>query len=349
MPYRAYHLLMGLAGAVAVGVLLLLRASPHGHATTGPRWKRRLLDAGLLLLAALGVDLGAGCRESKDPARSGYAYRDREARRQARRERLRAQRTVGRTAAPPPPTTPRPPALTPPDGSAAASAHREPPRLEPEPDKAAIEAAALGLRSKAPLKLILRTHDEATAIASGARGRYPFDKAGKARVLAELGQAQLACDDLRRAGQLSEAGAGLMKKRLARLHRRVSGFRHKGMRATCYRPAHRPSPQTLSYKRLAARLPLLEELAATGKLNAAVVSKVLAAVRADVLVIEQPDRSSSSSLAGLFGDEPPKKDPEKGKEARARKTLAKKVRRLMARVERRLRRGRPRGLRGAGN
>ncbi len=65
MPYRAYHLILGIAGLLAVVLLVILRANVDQQARTGPRWKQRLLAAGLMLLAAFG--LGPACKGGGTP------------------------------------------------------------------------------------------------------------------------------------------------------------------------------------------------------------------------------------------------------------------------------------------
>ncbi|MFH2010862.1 MAG: hypothetical protein ABI333_29955 [bacterium] len=62
MPHRAYHLALGVLGLLAVLALVLVKADPDRHAQTGPRWKQRLLTAGLVLLAAFGI--GPACKSS---------------------------------------------------------------------------------------------------------------------------------------------------------------------------------------------------------------------------------------------------------------------------------------------
>ncbi len=76
MPHRTYHLVLGLLGLLAVVALLLARADLARQRTTGPRWKRRLVSAGLVLLGVLGLgSFGAqpGCKSSgtKPPATGG--------------------------------------------------------------------------------------------------------------------------------------------------------------------------------------------------------------------------------------------------------------------------------------
>jgi hypothetical protein len=55
MPQRAIHLLIALLGALAVAAIVLLGYDVYRSARAGPRWKRRLLGAGLALLTAIGL------------------------------------------------------------------------------------------------------------------------------------------------------------------------------------------------------------------------------------------------------------------------------------------------------
>ncbi len=329
MPYRAYHVVLGIIGAVAVLTLVILHANPDRHARTGPRWKRRLINAGLLLLAAFGVGpaAGAGCSK-KDPAKSGYAYGEDDGRRRARRAALGTDRLKTRrdryvqTRRPSNAQKPKTPTVKPPPPTTA-GLHQErnvpvPPK-PPEPPKP--QPVVVPANVAAPVALIIRIHDEANAIASGSKGRYPFDKAGKARVLKELTQAQTTCDNLRKAGQLHAPEAALMKQRLARLHTAVNGFRYRGFLASCYKPFARPPAATASVSRLNKRLPHLRRLAATGRLHRAVVKKILIGVKADLKVLE--DKKQVAELG-------------KPKERRSATALAKRVRKQVAQLDRQL-------------
>ena len=60
MPQRAIDVLLAIAGLVTVAGLVLVGVDLRRAAGTGPRWKRRLISAGLVLLAALGM---ASCEE----------------------------------------------------------------------------------------------------------------------------------------------------------------------------------------------------------------------------------------------------------------------------------------------
>ncbi len=54
MPHRTLGIWIGLMGVLAVAALLVLGRNLDKAASTGPRWKRRLVAAGLALLALLG-------------------------------------------------------------------------------------------------------------------------------------------------------------------------------------------------------------------------------------------------------------------------------------------------------
>lgn len=67
MPYRAVYLGLGLLGILAVLLLIVLRADLRRHCTVGPRWKRRLVGAGLLLLGSMGFGADLGCTKKDQP------------------------------------------------------------------------------------------------------------------------------------------------------------------------------------------------------------------------------------------------------------------------------------------
>jgi len=125
---------------------------------------------------------------------------------------------------------------------------------------------------------------EAEAIASGTRGSYPFDRAGKKRVLDELAAAEGLADALAREGKLQPATAALLKLELQYLARGVTSKRPTEMKnATCYKPMlHRPAQDAL--RRIEQRLPLLEKLARSRRVQAAVLRTAVAAVERDLKV-----------------------------------------------------------------
>ena len=222
MPYRALNGLLVVAGLVLALVLMVLGADLALSARSGPRWKRRLLAAGLGLLTSLGL-LTTGCQnaESANPAPS--------------------------TAAP---------------------------------------APGQSLAETPQWKHLTATWKEAEEVASGCRGDYPFDEAGKKKLLDDLATVGTDIDALAKAGQLNDAETGLLREEVKRLVTGVQEKRPTEMSmATCYnlmmmRPAHD------SLSRLQARLPLLEKLAADEKIHPDAVRKVLATIEADVVYLD---------------------------------------------------------------
>jgi hypothetical protein len=111
---------------------------------------------------------------------------------------------------------------------------------------------------------------EADEIAAGKRGPYPFDKAGRDKMLAALGALAGDVDALAVLGFFAGAAADLLKKEIATLADEVSAKRPKEMEmATCYEPMPF-EPGKKSARRLAERADALESLAAAGKVSPAV-------------------------------------------------------------------------------
>jgi len=70
MPHRALNILAAVAGLLVLVGLALLGADLLRAASTGPRWRRRLVAAALMLLAAVGLpacDEPGGGRGGEDP------------------------------------------------------------------------------------------------------------------------------------------------------------------------------------------------------------------------------------------------------------------------------------------
>ncbi len=138
------------------------------------------------------------------------------------------------------------------------------------------------LSSSADWGALLTLWAEAAAIGSGERGPFPFDRAGKESLLAQLEASKARVDALVAQGLINAAEAGLLKADVDTMTAAVSKKRPTEMEmATCYRPMM-PMPARDSRLRLEARLPLLEQLAAEGVLHPEVVERVLQQVEADI-------------------------------------------------------------------
>jgi len=239
---RTLNIILALIGLFVVAALALLGFDAWRAARAGPRWRRRLVTAGLALLGALGIP---SCGGTSDPAASRDA---------------------------------RPSTAT---------------------DKGDV---AVSLKDAAGWRRINATWNEADEIASGKRGPYPFDEAGKKRILAALDSVGTDADALKRKALLSEAEAGLVRIELANLTHGVHEKRPTEERmATCYEPLPLCYAAMQSAERLAARLPLLEGLATSQRIQPVVARKVLGAVEADLALL-----ADEKQLAGYPADARPK-------------------------------------------
>lgn len=250
MGQRTLTIVLALFGLLVIAALALMGCNVYHAARTGPRWRRRLVGAGLSLLALLGV----------------------------------------------------PPA---------ASAAEAPAKL--------VAAESKPLTDSPEWKSLDATWREASEIASGKRGPYPFDAAGKKRLLEALATGTKDVDALQARGLLSEAEAGLLKDDLAVLVNGVQSKRPTELKmATCYAPMPYIPPAKQALGRLSARLPLLEKLAAAGKVQPDAVRKILATVRRDFIDLS------------VKGDAPFFSDADHAKAKEVLKAVAAHVARLKA-------------------
>ncbi len=246
MPYRAVYLGLGVVGVVVVLLLVLFRADLRRHCAAGPRWKRRLVSAGLMLLGATGFGAELGCTKKDQPG-------------------------------------PTPNKIT---------------IEQPKPKDDPVEKPQTPQPKTTWLERIEQTARAAWEVAGGKKGQFPFDRAGKNKMLASLDAAVSNIDELMAAGTLNAGEAGLWQADLKLLRSRVNGFRATEMKkATCYEPMPLMIPARQSMARLAKRLPLLEKMAAADKLHPRVARKVLAQIEQDLAVL-----SSDAELKKLPGD-----------------------------------------------
>jgi len=174
------------------------------------------------------------------------------------------------------------------------------------------------LTSSSQWKQIAATWKDAEAIAAGKRGAYPFDRAGKQRMLERLRACGAKIEALRKAGKISAAGAGLLIKDLQLVTRGVQEKRPKGMRmASCYEPMpHFPARDGL--KRLKERLPLLEQLSRVKRVQPQVLAKVLVTVEQDLALLARKE------MRGRFS----------GKQRREVERMCKRARQLVKGLKR---------------
>ena len=158
---------------------------------------------------------------------------------------------------------------------------------------------------------------ESSEVASGKRGAYPFDEAGKKTLLDALAKADADLAKLEAAGLLGEPESAFLKSELALLTLGVQMKRPVEMRmAECYDPMYIPTPAEQGLTNIEERLPLLEKMAASKRISRAVALKVVQTVERDIAAVEEPNAPRPLSEADS---------------ARA-KDLAGKARTLLARI-----------------
>jgi len=238
MPQKTLNLALALIGACIVTVLLLLGIDAWRSAGAGPKWKRRLVAAGLALLATLGVP---GCGEGDDGATGGSSE-------------------IGCYT---------------------------PISLE--------TMQRVAFRKTTEWTQLLLTWREAEEVASGKRGAYPFDKAGKRALLNAIQEAGRGLDTLASTEKLNETEVKLLQLELARLTEGVQAKRPTEMKmATCYEPmVMRPAHDSM--KRLEARLPLLRSLAASRSFKPEVAAKALTTIEKDIATLSDEKKTAGLS------------------------------------------------------
>ena len=239
MPYKNSTLWIGLLGLLALAVLLLFGRNLDRAASTGPRWKRRLVAAGMMLLAGLG--LMPGCRpEPKQESAKPTGQ----------------QKNTNQT-------------------------------LSAKPAQRQVGARLVLAKQKTGLDAIADVYHRAEAIAAGKKGPYPFDRAGKKKILADLDDAMVRARRLESAEKITRADADLLVTELGLLKKKVMSFRPTEMKnATCYEPG-RMRPYDDTKERLSKRLQVLEHMDARQKLNPKVVRLVRARMERDLAKMEK--------------------------------------------------------------
>jgi hypothetical protein len=146
------------------------------------------------------------------------------------------------------------------------------------------------LEKRREWKRLSGTWKEAEEIASGARGEYPFDRAGKEKLLRDLDAAAADVDALVKDSALDSAEGELLKKQLPHLRDRVASQREQETRnAKCYdMMVVDPLPPTLA--RLREQLPLLQKIAAAKTLHPDVLRKLSMAIEADIQGLSRPSQ-----------------------------------------------------------
>jgi hypothetical protein len=227
MPQRAVNLVLALAGVAAVVLIVVLGLDLARAANRGPRWKRRLVGAGILLLTSLGF-APAGCQEQMPtPSETAAALEA------GGGEKAKADST----AAPEP-----------------AVEYREPQRKLAEEIMLADFAAARDQADEVvfgrPGYVLPEGHFELPLIL--------FTEQDKKELLENLARSAGDVERLLKAGCLTESEAALMRHDIESL---TPGIRAKAPVGSGENAATLVSPSAVAHH-LADRLPFLEKLAA---------------------------------------------------------------------------------------
>lgn len=297
---RTTGLLLTIGGTLLVALLLVVGVDIHRAAQTGPRWRRRLVGAGIMLLATLGM---TGCDPT--PQVTCYAPRpvsDRQGTADELQQRAGALRDAVERGAIGADTL----TVTAANISAemdsliqqASDTEREGIRRQLAVTAGLLEEAhALAVvAGRSPLgdderweQLTVLT-SAARLAGSGKLGPYPFDRAEQQRLLQGLTAGGATLAELQRDGLLNAAEQQLLAQELQYLYRQVSDKRPVEMQmATCYEPMmYLPGRDGL--RRLAARIDWLEQAATEQTLHPEALRAALGTIEDDCALLNDPAR-----------------------------------------------------------
>ena len=303
MPQRAVNLVLVVAGVATVALLMVLGVDLARAANRGPRWKRRMVGAGLLLLGTLGLaPANPGCMISDVPNQTESVNDPVATLRQriASLERLAANEKA------------QPAALENALESLADAVEEMeseeqmsitigevPPAEARELRKRAAELTQTvrdrldgqpgpTLAASPQWKRLIALWQTAEEIATFQRGGYPYSDAEQNRLIHALKQAQCDTAHLAAHSLLEPEEAAAIRIELATLIEGVHEVRPKELRnASCYfcGPINvfgaRPAEQ------IADRLPLLEKMVASDHLRPEVAERVLSTVERDIANLDE--------------------------------------------------------------
>jgi len=304
----AWAVLLATAGLALIAALFLSGADLRRAATTGPMWKRRILTAALAVLSAAGVIATSTPDAQAGPQPGPMCYKPAIIRPPERATMVRAQlavldkvlkaekldeaviqRTIANIEA-------QAKAL-PADGPRGPNTLLKAEVVQKAvAARASIEAGGKDLPHTPQWKRLTKTWEEAEVVAGGGKGPYPFDKAGKKALLADLAARAKDVTGLAAAGLITATESSLLKRELVRLTYGVQAKRPSEMKmATCYKPMWvRPAYESMI--RVVDRAGLLRKLAEGDKLHPAAVEKILAAMEGDLAALA--DEKLTGKLSG---------------------------------------------------
>lgn len=294
---RTTGLLLAAAGALLVALLLVAGVDIQRAAKSGPRWRRRLVAAGIMLLSALGVTacdpnpqvtcyvtvVGGSTSQGLNAAqlrnRAGNLY-DAAIRNDLRADSLAVVSANINAEM---------------DSLIAAASDTERAALKPDLaltlwflDEARAMAVVSGkslLEQDQRWSRLTFLMQEARLAGSGRMGPYPFDRATQERLQRDLVAGDETLTALERDGLLHAAEKALLAQELQHLYALVSEKRPVEMQmATCYEPMmYLPGRDGLA--RLTARIDWLEKAAAAQTLHPEALRAALATIESDCALL----------------------------------------------------------------
>lgn len=312
MTERAWGIIAAAAGTALVTLLMLRGVDLARASATGPRWRRRLVAAGIAALAASGVQA-----ETYEPPPMVTCYdpayialpqgQGSVASLWVQFDLLDAQLKAGTVN-----SDTAQIALRTMEGELEKLANPEVFSTIPEDEqndahRAIGEAQVLLKQVQATLNAVrvtlreqaladnsewcsyLDVYAELKMIAANERGSYPFDAAGKQALMAQAAAALAALDGLARGGLLTQPETELLKKDLAELQDRVQAYRPTEMQlATCYAPMPPRNPAEQGMIRVNDRIDLLRQLAEQQVISQSAILPVIDALRVDIAALNAP-------------------------------------------------------------
>lgn len=301
MPQRVLNIILAIIGICAVAALAVAGADAWAHARRGPRWWRRIVGAGLALVAMMGI---GSCRK-KPPVNTCYTPGALPAAQETAlslRERatildeFAAAETLDRE------TTlivletiedklailSNEAALAElsPDERAKAEALRDEVRAKIEAIRKKLGPAP---QDKPELQGLEATDEWQTVIAAWREiaplaETHKSTSAQRVAAKANLDAARGAITKLVDAGELSRPEAALLASEADRLQKEMYRDPPTDSHVRCY-SRMMVVPARNSLARIAKRLPLLERLATSSDIHAAALAKVLPSIEADLTTL----------------------------------------------------------------
>ena len=167
-------------------------------------------------------------------------------------------------------------------------------REEVEKTIQTVQALVVKLKARPSLKTAAhwRTILAAWRFAKPLADSHKSTSAQRVQADRHLKAATAAAAELAKAGAISDAEAGLLADEADAVRTEMRRKSPTDFKGKCYETIYIP-PARESFDRLSKRLSLLQKLAAAGKVNPAVVKRVLPTVRADLATLADPKQAKA--------------------------------------------------------